>query len=82
MRLLISLYERQLTLKAKFCGEKVSAGKTTKAGIYADLESPFKNGFVYPDPKQCMTDIKDKSIAKFKLRFDSQDPDFSDNVSR
>lgn len=82
MRLLISLYERQLSLKAKFSEERKSGNKVIKAGEFADLEFPFKNGFPFPDPKDCMGNISAQSISKFQRRFDTQDPDFADNVSR
>ena len=83
LRLQINLYEKHLVQFGKFADERKSKQRIIAAGVYNDFKfSHTSNFFIFPNPKDAMTVVLDRSVEKFKDRFDLADLGFANDVCR
>ena len=77
------MYEKHLVQFGKFADERKSKKRIIVAGVYNDLKfSHISNFFIFPNPKDAMTVVLDRSVEKFKDRFDLADLGFANDVCR
>ena len=77
------MYEKHLVQFGKFADERKSKKRIIAAGVYNDLKfSHTSNSFIFPNPKDVMTAVSDRSVEKFKDRFDLADLGFANDVCR
>ena len=77
------MYEKHLVQFGKFADERKSKKRIIAAGVYNDLKfSHTSNSFIFPNPKDAMTAVSDRSVEKFKDRFDLADLGFANDVCR
>ena len=77
------MYEKHLVQFRKFADERKSKKRTIAAGVYNDLKFPHtSNSFIFLNLKDAMTAVSNRSVEKFKDRFDLVDPGFANDVCR
>ena len=77
------MYEKHLVQFGKFANERKSKKRIIAAGVYNDLKfSHTSNSFIFPNSKDAMTAVSDRSVEKFKDRFDLADLGFANDVCR